>query len=233
MGVVLAVVVSVVTLWLGMTGQLVLYIHPRYVVFTMVMAALALLIALAAIATRASHDHDEPPRRRWISTIGLALAGLVAAVLLLVPPATLTSSTAIQRDISNSGVGIGSQTVDAAPSASLHFSVLDWASLLNQTNDPAFYRDRSADVTGFVTAAPDDPDVFYVSRFVITCCVVDAQPVGVPVYSPGWQDSFDPDDWVRVTGDFTSNPSPVSTAPIALTPDAVTAMEEPDDPYLF
>jgi putative membrane protein len=161
------------------------------------------------------------------------LAGLVAAVLVVVPPATLTSSTAIQRDISSSGAGIGSQSVDTAPSASDHFSVLDWASLLNQTNDPAFYRDRSADVTGFVTASPDDPNVFYVSRFVITCCAVDAQPVGVPVYDPSWRDSLEPDDWVRVTGDFGSNPSTVSNAPIALTPESVTAIEEPDDPYLF
>ena len=224
---------SVVTLWLGVTGQLVLYIHPRYVVFTMIMAALALVVGLAAIVTRAYHDHDEPPKRRWLSIVGLAVAALVAFVLVVVPPATLTSSTAIQRDISNSGVGVGSQAVDTAPSASLHFSVLDWASLLNQTNDPAFYRDRSADVTGFITAAPDDPNVFYVSRFVITCCAVDAQPVGVPVYSPGWQDDLEADDWVRVTGDFGSNPSTLSNAPIALTPDAVTAIEEPDDPYLF
>lgn len=229
----LALVVSVVTLWLGVTGQLVLYIHPRYVVFTMIMAALALVVGLAAIVTRAYHDHDEPPQRRWLSIVGLAVAALVAVVLVVVPPATLTSSTAIQRDISNSGVGVASQAVDTAPSASLHFSVLDWASLLNQTNDPAFYRDRSADVTGFITAAPDDPNVFYVSRFVITCCAVDAQPVGVPVYSPGWQDDLEADDWVRVTGDFGSNPSTLSNAPIALTPDAVTAMEEPDDPYLF
>lgn len=236
MGVILALVVCVVTLWLGVTGQLVLYIHPRYVVFTMIMAGLALAIGLAAIATRASHDHDEPPRHRWLSAIGLSLAALVAVVLVLVPPATLTSSTAIQRDINSTGVGAGAQTVDTAGpnTASNHFTVLDWASLLSQTHDPAFYADRSADVTGFITASTDDPgSVYYVSRFIITCCAVDAQPVGVPVYQPNWQDTLEADDWVRVTGDFASNPSTQSADPIALVPGDVTAIEAPDDPYLF
>jgi putative membrane protein len=234
--VVLALVVCVVTLWLGVTGQLVLYIHPRYVVFTMIMAGLALVIGLATLTVRASHDHEEPPRYRWLSVTGLALAAVVAIVLVVVPPATLTSSTAIQRDINSTGVGAGAQTIDTAgpANASSHFSVLDWASLLSQTNDPAFYADRAADVTGFITASPDDPaNVFYVSRFIITCCAVDAQPVGVPVYQPNWQDTLAADDWVRVTGDFASNPSTKSADPIALVPTGVTETETPDDPYLF
>ena len=235
-GVVFALVVCVVTLWLGFTGQLVLYIHPRYVVFTMIMAGLALVVGVAAIAARAPHAHDEPPRHRWLSVVGLSLAALVAVVLVVVPPATLTSSTAIQRDINSTGAGVGAQTIDTAgpANASGHFTVLDWASLLGQTNDPAFYADRAADITGFITPSTDDPgSVYYVSRFIITCCAVDAQPVGVPVYQPNWQDTLQADDWVRVTGDFASNPSTKSADPIALVPTGVTETEAPDDPYLF
>ena len=128
---------------------------------------------------------------------------------------------------------------DAASSsdaAFAKFTVLDWASLLRQTSDLAFYDGKPVDVTGFITADPDDPqNVFYVSRFVITCCAVDAQPVGVPVYSPNWSDSYAVDDWVEVTGSFGANQSSRSTQPLAVQPsvDGIVGIEEPDDPYLF
>ena len=114
--------------------------------------------------------------------------------------------------------------------------MLDWASLLRQTSDLAFYDAKPVDIVGFVTEDPDDPqNVFYVSRFVITCCAVDAQPVGVPVYAPDWRETYSPDDWVEVTGTFGANPSSKSTQPIAVQPgDAgISAIDEPGDPYLF
>lgn len=81
---------------------------------------------------------------------------------------------------------------------------------------------------------PDDPEnVFYVSRFLVTCCAVDAQPTGIPVYYPNWASSFATDDWVQVDGEFTTNQSRGSTQPIALVPDQVTPIEQPSDPYLY
>jgi len=72
-----------------------------------------------------------------------------------------------------------------------------------------------------------------VSRFIVTCCAVDAQPVGVPVYAPNWKADLAVDDWVRVTGSFGVNPSSSSAQSIAVTADTVTPIEEPDEPYLF
>ena len=111
--------------------------------------------------------------------------------------------------------------------------MLEWSSLLAQTSDPAFYAGKPVDVIGFITPDPDADDVFYVSRFMITCCAVDAQPIGVPVYLPDWQAQFEADDWVEVTGEFVSNRSTESTAPIALDPAEVTGVDEPSDPYLY
>ncbi|HEV7949157.1 MAG TPA: TIGR03943 family protein, partial [Glaciihabitans sp.] len=123
---------------------------------------------------------------------------------------------------------------NASEGAFATFTVLDWASLLRQTSDTAFYADKPVDVTGFITEDADDPDnVFYVSRFVITCCAVDAQPVGVPVYMPGWRDEMALDDWVQLTGQFVANPSTSSAQQIALAPESVTPVGEPSEPYLF
>jgi putative membrane protein len=240
-GVALAGVAIVVTLWLGATNQLILYINPRYIVFTLVMALIALGLLVASFVVRAAHSHEDAPptRSQKITTV---LGGVVTIVLAIgmvtVPPATLSSATAIQRDVSASTIVSSSQAVSTSSTASnasyARFSVLDWSTLLRQTSSPAFYAGKPASIVGFVTPDADDPaNLFYLTRFVITCCAVDAQPVAVPVYLPDWKTRFAADAWVSVTGGFVSDPSRRSTAQIALVPSAVKVVSKPTQPYLF
>ncbi|TQL47781.1 putative repeat protein (TIGR03943 family) [Homoserinimonas aerilata] len=238
-GVVLATIVLVATLWLAVTNQLVLYIHPRYIVFTVIMAVLGLVFVVASSVMRVDHEH-EPARRPWQSVLSVASTVLVLALavgLVIVPPATLTTATASQREINSTALDDTSATVaDASGSTAVfdRFTVLDWASLLRQTSDRSFFADKPADVIGFVTPDPDDPDdSFYVSRFMVTCCAVDAQPVGVPVYLPGWGEQFEADAWVQVQGVFDTNPSRSSKQPLALLPVSAETVDQPSEPYLY
>ncbi|MBB5843527.1 putative repeat protein (TIGR03943 family) [Conyzicola lurida] len=240
-GVVLMTVVVVATVWLALTNQLILYIHPRYVVFTVIMAAVGLVFVVASAFLREPHDHDEPPTR-WQNTLSVTAAALSLAIavgIIVVPPATLSSATLDQRAMNATGLSEGQgQTVGQAATTSdaafARFTVLDWSSLLRQSSELSLYEGKPVDVVGFVSADPDDPqNMFYVSRFIITCCAVDAQPVGVPVYSPDWQQTLEIDDWVRVTGGFDANPSEQSTESIALLPDETTVVEQPGEPYLY
>lgn len=239
-GVVLSTVVIAATLWLALANQLILYIHPRYVLFTVTMAVLGLVFVVASLVTRGVHSH-EPRQTRWqgfLSAAAVVVSLAIAAAMIVVPPATLTSATVSQREINGAGVDTGAQTLaeaSAAPSAAFaSFTVRDWASLLRQTSDLGFYEGKPVDVVGFVTADPDDPaNVFYVSRFMITCCAVDAQPLGVPVYLPGWEETYPLDAWVQVTGEFSSNPSSGSRQEIAIAPDGVALVNQPSEPYLF
>ncbi len=62
-GLVLLAACIVSTLWLTITGQLGLYIHPRYFVFTGIMAVIGLVATVAGFALRPAdaaeeHDHD-------------------------------------------------------------------------------------------------------------------------------------------------------------------------------
>ncbi|MEW5096466.1 TIGR03943 family putative permease subunit [Clavibacter michiganensis] len=263
-GLVLLAACIVSTLWLTITGQLGLYIHPRYFVFTGIMAVIGLVATVAGFALRPAdaaeeHDHDhgsaalgdhaagpagpaEPPAARAslrarASRVAVAAVVTVTVVAVLVlPPRTLTQSTVTQRALNSSTVAS-----DAAPDQELlgtsDFSTLgvkDWSQLLAQTTDPTFFTSKSVDITGFVSADPDDPDdVFYVTRFVVTCCAVDAQPVGVPVYQPGWKSTLQTDEWVRVTGPFASNPSAKSRQPLAVMPQGVQQVDQPADPYVY
>jgi len=240
-GVALMSVVVVATIWLAVTGQLILYIHPRYVVFTVIMAVVALVFVAASAFLREPHDHDAPPSKRQNAVSGAAavLSLVIAVGIIVVPPATLSSATLEQRAINDGGFsGDQGTTVAAAASttdaAFAKFTVLDWSSLLRQTSELSFFSGKPVDVVGFVSADPDDPEnMFYVSRFIITCCAVDAQPVGVAVYSPDWADEVAVDQWVRVTGGFATNPSITSEQAIALVPDSVTVVEQPGEPYLY
>jgi putative membrane protein len=255
-GLVLLAACIVSTLWLTITGQLGLYIHPRYFVFTGIMAVIGLVATVAGFALRPAeaaeeHDHDHgsaalddtaaaPARasaRARVSRVAVAAVVTITVVAVLVlPPRTLTQSTVTQRALNASTVAS-----DAAPDQELlgtsDFSTLgvkDWSQLLAQTTDPTFFTSKSVDITGFVSADPDDPDdVFYVTRFVVTCCAVDAQPVGVPVYQPGWKSTLQTDEWVRVTGPFASNPSAKSRQPLAVMPQGVEQVDQPADPYVY
>lgn len=240
-GVVIIGVMAAVTLWLAASGQLVLYIHPRYVIFTVAMSVLAVVLALATLGTVRDHDDEGlvPSRgQRWLGLTAAGIAALFTLGMVVIPPATLSTATAEQRDM-NATAGTDAADLAAASSADAEaiarFTVREWASILRQTSDLSFFDDRRATaVLGFMTADPDDPEnVFYLSRFVVTCCAVDAQPLGVPVYLPGWQSEFDPDGWVSVSGAFESSPSAESSHPIVLVPDTIEAVEQPREPYLF
>ncbi|WP_441646398.1 TIGR03943 family putative permease subunit [Cryobacterium sp. W22_MBD10_FK3] len=239
-GIGLSLVIVVATIWLGVTGQLGLYIHPRYFIFTTVMAVLGLVFVVSSFVYRTpSSGEPVSARRRAVALSGSALLLVIAAVTVLaLPPATLTSATATQREVNSGGLDGAAAAEDAAALVGTgdyeRLSVKEWVSLLAQSDDPALYADKTANVTGFVLPDAADPDnVFYVARFVVTCCAVDAQPIGVPVYQPGWKATYDTDDWVQVTGTFVSNPSARSADALAVLPTTVEPVDQPSDPYVY
>lgn len=240
-GAVLSLIGIVATLWLGVSGRLGLYIHPRYFAFAIIMAVLAAAVVLVSCALsgdddHAQHDHETEsgPTRFWGgASVVVCVASAVA--LLILPPTTLTTTTLVQRDLNGSAAALTEDAaVELTGGDASTFSVKDWASLLRQGAGPEFYAGKKARLTGFVTPDRDDPEnVFYVARFVVTHCVVDAQPVGVPVYRPGWQDEFSRDSWVDASGGFAMNPSVASSEGIALIPEAVAAVPQPQQPYVY
>ncbi len=241
-GLVIIGTMAAITLWLAYSGQLVLYIHPRYIVFTVIMAAVAVVLAVLAVTTRRDHDdeHDAPPprRERMLGLTAAAIAGVFTLGMVVIPPATLSTATAQQREV-NATASTDTADLERASTADAdaiaRFTVREWSSVLRQTSDLAFFDGKPATaLLGFVTPDVDDPDnMFYVSRFVVTCCAVDAQPLGVPVYLPGWPSTLEPDTWVEVSGPFESNPSRTSSHAIVIVPDTVEAVDQPREPYLF
>ena len=75
--------------------------------------------------------------------------------------------------------------------------------------------------------------MFFLTRFVVTCCAVDAQPVSIPVYYPGWSDEFAFDSWVTVNGGFQVLPQIAEPGNLAVVPGDIVEEEVPREPYLF
>ncbi len=238
-GVLLSLVVVVATLWLGLSGQLGLYIHPRYFVFTMAMAVVGLVLVSAGFARRRHFEVDRTGRvETTLTGVGVVVLLIMGVAMVVVPPTTLTSATATQREVNSGGLGTDDDAEQAAALIGTgdfeQLSVREWVSLLAQSSDPAFYSDKTAQVSGFVTPDTGDPEnVFYVARFVVTCCAVDAQPIGVPVYLPGWQTEYEVDDWVQVTGRFNVNESASASDALAITPVEILPVDQPNDPYVY
>ncbi len=243
-GITLSLLTVIGTLWLTLTGNLDLYVHPRYYAFTVLMGIVGGLTSLAALLLlprreRDEHDHavddlPAPTHRRAISAVGRTLVVSVAAVVLLAfPPTTLTSALASNREL-NSAVATATDdsSIELAGGDGSAFSVKDWAGLLRQGMPADFFADKTANLTGFVLDTGEE-DVFYLARFHITHCALDAQPVGVPVSWPRWREELQADDWLSLTGGFRSNPSASAEAPVVLVPAESAAVEQPDDPYVY
>lgn len=231
--------VSLVIVWLWATNSLSHYIHPRYFTFTAVMAFLALLAVVARAfiyepRSRDGHEHDHGPR--WVRYLSSALGVATIGVLVVLPPALLGPETALNRAVNSSPVALASPApVEQSIGLQVYagYTVRDWASVLYTNSDPGYYRGKPVDVVGFIVPDEDADEVFFLTRFVVSCCAVDAQPVGVPVYLPDWQSQYENGQWLKVEGEFAVNPSGMSSSSIALRPAEITPAEVPGEPYLY
>lgn len=217
---------SVYVLALGVKGDLDLYIHPRYIFFTAGMSVVCLVLLLLNQAKHTAHSNESHSK----NLLPLIVLLLFAIAL---PARSLTSSTISQRAVSD--VSAANQTDDRALSSlfagsSRALSLNDWARLLATNNDETYYANKTARVSGFLYDAELGGDVAWLARFVVTCCAIDAQPVGVPVHIEEWGNKYEQDTWLEVEGTFQK----ILTAQgeqIVLIPTSTKVIEEPENPY--
>lgn len=256
--------VALCTLWLALVGHLDLYINPRYSVFTIVLAAVGVPASIAGLVVIArgyghthgdeadehdhEHEHEHGGRpggagRRTRIALGGAAAivtiGVTVAMLVL-PPTTLSARTAQQRSVDSATLSnatgseaavslLGSEGVDTS-----QYGVKDWAALIRQTTDTTALVGKQVRLSGFVV--PGEDGSFTLTRFVISCCAVDAQPVGLGVVSDaGDRPDAVPDEgqWVTVTGALAANPDQSADARIVIKAAKVTEIAQPKDPYEY
>jgi uncharacterized repeat protein (TIGR03943 family) len=196
------------------------------------------------------HDagaHEPGPGRGRGRAVRLALGGAAAVVtigvtvaMLVLPPTTLSARTAQQRSVDSATLSnatgsesavqlLGSEGVDTS-----EYGVKDWAALIRQTTDTTALVGKQVELTGFVV--PGDDGSFTLTRFVISCCAVDAQPVGLGVVTgdgDGAGTVPDEGQWVTVRGALAANPDQSADARIVVKAAKITDIAQPEDPYEF
>lgn len=192
----------------AITGQLALLIHPNYFGLCVAAGIILLLLGLVKLLQQVRPQVSGGESVQHITllpqNVGSALLILVAIAGFLIPPTILSSQTAIQRGLTEELPLTRSQPesfrVGTSPEER---TLLDWIRTLNVYPEPDAYTGDPVKVNGFVTHLPQLPDNYMmVSRFVLTCCAVDAYPVGLPVKLEGDRQEFAPDSWVEVTGEM-------------------------------
>ncbi|WP_241245173.1 TIGR03943 family protein [Microbacterium sp. KRD172] len=251
LGLGLAVVISVVTLGLGLTGRLTLYISPESIWFACVGAVVVLAGAIWSCTlplgaeTDHGHDHghalaDAVAPRRALKLAGVVSAGVVASgvviAALVLPPASLSVELATSRADATGPVFAAADAPTLGVADTTAFGVGEWSSVFATATRPEAYDGSTVTLTGFVTRGPD-ADAVNLTRMVITHCVIDAQPAAVPVsvdagesgkgqFSTG---QFSTGQWIEVTGTVTAD----SDGSLRVVPASVVEIDEPEDPYEY
>jgi uncharacterized repeat protein (TIGR03943 family) len=222
----------------GFRGKLGFYIHPRYHLLTMVSCGLAIILLLAAAVTyrfkgRTNINFDSWPSLivvfgRWLLGRGSWLVVLAAVTTLIITPSPMLSSVANHK-------------TTAAPVAEYVLksnwfrhpsTIYEISSVLSVEEGARQLIDQHFKLTGFVRTPSlgDSANSFWLSRFVIACCAVDATPVSLPVFRPGWDKELDVDSWVEVEGQIKA----INTGGqvnFYLVADSIQAVDQPIEPY--
>lgn len=253
LGIGLATVVAVVTLGLGLTGRLTLYISPESIWFACAAAVVTIAGAIwsCALPLGAEGDHDHghdhghasaaddtagtdaeaapSSPRRALATAGTVAGGVVASgvvvAALVLPPASLSVELAMSRVGEQTALFAGADDVTLGVADTATFGVGDWASVFATATNTAAYDGKTVTLTGFVTPTGDDE--VSLTRLVITHCVIDAQPATVPVTIDAGE--FETGQWIEVEGTVKAD----ADGALHVEPTTVTAIDEPGDPYEY
>lgn len=222
------IVASLYIVHLGINNNLDLYIHPRYINFTITMA----LIGLLLLSINFIYVNRQKESHRT-SKIALAPLGAILIFALFVPAKSLTSATVSQRE---TDAGSIVATNDSKPVSTLFagssraLKLADWSRLLSSNGDENYYTNKPAKVSGFIYDAGLGTNVVWIARFIVKCCAVDAQPIGVPIYIKDWENLYEQDQWIEVEGEFLQKSTDNGTQ-LVLEPTKVTEIEQPRNPY--
>lgn len=193
------------------TGELHLLIHPNYFLLVLVTSILLFVfsivkVILTIIKNKNKHNINAIKDNQYNNLLpkgwASSLLMLVAVLGLIIPPTALSSQTAIQRGVTDSLPPTTLETQSFLNQTSPEKrSLIEWVRTVNAYPEPDNYTGQKANITGFVVHLDNLPDNYiYLSRFVLTCCAVDAYPVGIIVELPKSRREYPPDSWLEIQG---------------------------------
>lgn len=229
------ILLGVGLLWLGFSQNIAWYVRPDYHGFSFVMGVLSLFFGYAGFWTAPQHTHHEEKTSSF-KTVGVFTVLFVLSLyLMLFHRSALSPLAANNRGVNQNAVtGTGSLFTDPSLSPLLdagkteEYTLADWVRLFRVNPDPWSHKGKKVKVVGFVQKV--DEGHFYISRFVISCCTVDASPIGLLVRS---SDHFSDGKWLEVQGVLDVAHTNEGVKQPVLVPEKVQEINEPEQPYLY
>ena len=180
------------------------------------------------------HDHDHGHTHEHnLSRVGLVLVMLPVILGLLVPASPLGAAAMGNREVSVGRLSSAMAPRDSRVATSnREKNLLDWLMTFDSSADPAAFDGQEAKLTGFVYRdSRHGDDTFMLSRFVVSCCVADATPIGLIVQ---WPEAgvLAADQWVEVAGRFEAGAFDGRSMPVLMA-DEIKPTAMPNQPYLF
>jgi uncharacterized repeat protein (TIGR03943 family) len=207
-------------------------IHTRFVWLTI--CASVLLIAIGALGAITQYQKYKSSPTGLKFGFGSSFWIMVVAIMVFfVPIRTLSSESFVLRSTNNNFNLTESEKSDVklklkSSLDSTTFKFFDWINA-KSLNQPNIFKDKKVKIVGILMASPD-PKIFNLSRFVISCCIVDATPASLFV-EYDYSSKFKIDEWVEVEGTFVLKPVNNQLVPVII-PTSVTKIEVPNNVYI-
>jgi putative membrane protein len=225
-----------------MSGTILFYINERFVTLSLLASVGFILIGFSYYRRSERPSSLYNLGRQPLTWLGLLIAAIPVVIGVMVEPQPLGAAAVGNRELDVGGLSTnesrlrsitaptgGDERMGLLPGER---NVVDWLMEFQRVSDPSALAGEEARVIGFVYY--DDrfeANTFMVARFVLSCCVADASPVGLIVQ---WPDTpaLANDTWVEVSGQFIVGEFDGRTIPI-LAADEVEPTDAPAQPYLY
>jgi uncharacterized repeat protein (TIGR03943 family) len=215
------IIICIVIVFVYFTNELILYIHPRYLNFTVSFVVIGLVLLVISLATTKPYKVS---KSGW-------LVVAVAGIALFLPPQSLSQQVAVSRENQSlyQNNSPDQTTYDSFSSDLTRFSVADWSRLLNSSPSAAQVVGKQANTDGFIFQNSSSQK--FVARFQLTCCAVDATPLTVPLLESPLSNNLPVGSWVSVQGTIVQVDD--QSYPFQLNIENSQFIPEPKDPYVY
>lgn len=218
------------------SDKLGLYVRPDYHVFSYLMGIVLLAVGYAGFWVRPGHHHGGSRKNFVVPSLLAAAFIALWAYGVLGPRVSLSPRAAMNRGMNQNAAsgatGEKSDDVIVSPLLSLSqtdsYTLADWTRLLRRDPEPQSHEGKKVRLEGFVQLLPDGR--YAIARFIISCCTVDASPIGLRVDAPSG-DLID-GQWILLEGQFAVE-TREQKRELVIVPERVEKIEEPALPYLY
>jgi putative membrane protein len=215
-------------IYLFLLGKLNYLIHIRYIWLALAAGVIIALIGMIGLIINRKSLLD----RSKLSIINLLMLLMVMAMF-LVPLKSLSSDSFSLRAITQQ-VQLNSAEKEMITNKlnfnvdSTTFTMYDWIKAKG-LGDTDWFVGKKFKGTGFISPVKDDKH-FTLSRFIISCCVVDATPTGL-IVEYDYTKTYKANDWLEVEGVFVVKDYAGVVQPVII-PTRVQVIPQPQDIYL-